>query len=73
MNSIGRNGIPRVSLDSVISVSGIDFEGSEIMRFLRLRRGLRSLSRSTAWSRPRSRGHFKVDTPSYRVRRWMKW
>lgn len=68
MNSMGRNGIPKASFDWVIKASGIDFDGSEMMRFLRLRRGLRCFSRSTAWSRPRSRGHFMVDRPSYRVR-----
>lgn len=34
---------------------GRDFEGSDLIRFLRESAGLRWSSRSTAWSRPRSR------------------
>lgn len=34
---------------------GRDFEGSDLIKFLRFMRGLRSRSRKTAWSRPVSR------------------
>lgn len=48
MNSIGRKGIWRVSFACVTRDSGADFEGSEMMRSLRLMTGLRCLSRATA-------------------------
>lgn len=46
--------------------TGRDLEGSFFMRVLRESKGLRFFSRSTAWSRPRSRTSLKV--PSKMVR-----
>lgn len=60
MKSMGRKGIFRESFFWVMMEIGRDLEGSDLMRFLMLRRGLRFLSLSTAWSRPRSRTHLKV-------------
>lgn len=52
-------------------VTGRDFEGSCLRRFLRVSKGLRFFSLSTAWSRPRSLTGLKV--PSNRVRRKWRW
>jgi len=46
---------------------GRDLEVSRLMRFLREIKGLRFLSRSMAWSRPRSR--IGLTVPSKMVRR----
>lgn len=52
-------------------VTGRDFEGSSLRRFLRVSKGLRFFSLSTAWSRPRSLTGLKV--PSNRVRMSWRW
>lgn len=54
ISSMGRDGICRESLDCVMMFKGIDFDGSDLIRFLMLRSGLRFFSLSTAWSSPRS-------------------
>lgn len=69
MKSMGRIGILRVCLFWAIIERGRDFEGSELIRVLRLSMGLRFLSFSTAWSSARSRTHL-MEGASDKVRWW---